>query len=155
MLYPFVLVDAMFIQSRQEDRVLMRTALIVSGVRSDGDREILGVKIGDSESFATWDETFRWLRGRGLKGVAFVISDQHGGLREAVGKHFHDATWQRCQVHLMRNILGSCGSKVRTEVAAIAKRVFQAADLPEARRRLAEFGERFAKSAPKAAILLN
>jgi len=153
--YPFVLVDAMFIQSRQEDRVLMRTALIVSGVRSDGYREILGVKIGDSESFATWDETFRWLRGRGLKGVAFVISDQHGGLREAVGKHFHDATWQRCQVHLMRNILGSCGSKVRTEVAAVAKRVFQAADLPEARRRLAEFGERFAKSAPKAVACLE
>lgn len=44
--YPFVLVDAMFIQSRQEDRVLLRTVLIVSGVRSDGYREILGVKIG-------------------------------------------------------------------------------------------------------------
>ena len=153
--YPFVLVDALFIQSRQDDRVLMRTVLIVSGVRSDGVREILGVKIGDSESFATWDETFRWLRSRGLNGVSFVISDQHGGLREAVGKHFHDATWQRCQVHLMRNILGSCGSKIRGEVAAAAKLVFQAADLPEARRRLAEFGERFAKTAPKAVTCLE
>lgn len=148
--YPFVLVDALFIQSRLEDRVLMRTVLIVSGIRSDGVREILGVKIGDSESFATWDETFRWLRGRGLKGVMFVISDQHSGLREAVGRHFHDATWQRCQVHLMRNILGSCGSKVRAEVANACKLVFQATDLHEARRRLAEFGKHFAKSAPKA-----
>ena len=65
--YPFVLVDAMFIQCRQEDRVRMRAVLIVSGVRHDGMREILGVRIGDSESFATWDETFRWLRGRGPK----------------------------------------------------------------------------------------
>lgn len=153
--FPFVLVDALFIQSRQEDRVLMRTVLIVSGVRSDGVREILGVRIGDSESYTTWDETFRWLRGRGLKGVAFVISDQHGGLREAVGKHFHNATWQRCQVHLMRNVLGSCGSKVRGDVAAAAKLVFQAVDLPEARRRLAEFGERFAKTAPKAVECLE
>ncbi len=153
--YPFVLVDALFIQSRQGDRVLMRTVLIVSGVRSDGIREILGVKIGNSESFATWDETFRWLRDRGLKGVAFVISDQHSGLREAVGKHFHGATWQRCQVHLMRNILGSCGSKIRAEVAAEAKLVFQAADLPEARRRLAAFSERFAKTAPKAVACLE
>lgn len=79
-----MLVNAQFIQSRQDDRVLMRTVLIVSGVRSDGYREILGVRIGDSESFATWDKTFRWLKGRGLKGVAFVVSDQHGGLREAV-----------------------------------------------------------------------
>ncbi len=153
--YPFVLVDAMFIQSRQDDRVVMRTVLIVSGVRNDGYREILGVKIGDSESFATWDETFRWLKRRGLKGVAFVISDQHTGLREAVARQFHNATWQRCQVHLMRNILGSCSTKVRTEVATAAKLVFQAADLPEARRRLAEFGERFAKSAPKAVACLE
>ena len=98
---------------------------------------------------------FRWLKGRGLKGVAFVVSDQHSGLREAVGKHFHDATWQRCQVHLMRNILGSCGAKIRAEVSAAAKLVFQAADLPEARRRLAEFSERFAKTAPKAVACLE
>lgn len=147
--YPFVLVDAMFIQSRQEDRVLMRSMLIVNGVKSDGYREILGVKISDSESFASWDETFRLLRSRGLKGVAFVISDQHGGLRQAVGKHFHGATWQRCQVHLMRNILGSCGSKIRAEVAAAAKLVFQAADLPQARRRLAEFSEALCQERPQ------
>ncbi len=71
--YPFVLVDAMFIPSRQEDRVQMRTVLIVSGIRGDGLREILGVKIGDSESFATWDETFRRLKRRGLQGVACVL----------------------------------------------------------------------------------
>ncbi len=133
----------------------MRTVLTVSGVRADGKREILGVKIGDSESFATWDETFRWLRGHGLKGEGFMVSDQHGGLREAVAKHFHDATWQRCQVHLMRNILGRCGSKIRAEVAAAAKRAFRAANLPEARRRLDEFGERFAKTAPKAVACLE
>ncbi len=75
-----------------------------------------------------------------------MISDQRKGLQEAIGKHFHNATWQRCQAHLMRNILGYwyCGSKVRAEVAAAAKRVFQATDLPEARRSLVEFGERFA-----------
>ncbi len=77
-------------------------ALVVTGVRSEGFREILGIKIGDTESFATYDETFRWLKKRGLKGVAYVISDQHGGLGQAIAKHFHDATWQRCQVHLMR-----------------------------------------------------
>ena len=106
--YPFVLVDALFIKSREADRVVMRAALVVTGVRSDGFREILGIKIGDTESFATWDETFRWLKTRGLKGVAYVISDQHGGLTEAIAKHFHDAAWQRCQVHLMRNLLGHC-----------------------------------------------
>ena len=153
--YPFILVDALFIKSRDDDRVVLRAALVVTGVRSDGFREILGLRIGNTESFATWDETFRWLKGRGLTGVAYVISDQHGGLTEAIGQHFHDATWQRCQVHLMRNILGHCQSRYRAEVALGAKRIFQAADLAEARRRLIEFSEQFAKTAAKAVACLE
>jgi len=148
--YPFVLVDAMVIKTRSDDRVVSRAALIVSGIRSDGYRDILGIKLGDTESFATWEETFRWLKGRGLKGVMFLISDQHGGLVEAAAKHFQGASWQRCQVHLMRNILGHCSPRVRAEVAAAAKLVFQAADMTEARRRLKEFVERFQTSAAKA-----
>ena len=153
--YPFVLVDALFLKSREGDRVVSRAALVVSGIRSDGYREILGVKIGDTESFATWDETFRWLKGRGLKGVMFVVSDSHGGLTQAVAKHFQGVTWQRCQVHLMRNILGSCSAKIRADVAAAAKLIFQAADMAEAKRRLAEFVERFEKTAAKAVACIE
>ena len=69
--YPFVLVDALFIKSRAKDRVVSRAVLVVSGIRSDGYREILGVRMGDTESFSTWEETFRWLKGRGLKGAMF------------------------------------------------------------------------------------
>ncbi len=147
--YPFVLVDALFIKAREDDRVVMRAALIASGIRSDGVREILGIKIGDSESYATWDEMFKWLRSRGLKGVMFIISDSHSGLVQAAAKHFQGSHWQRCQVHLMRNLLGHSSTKLRAEVAAGAKLIFQAADMAEARRRLAEFVERFSKTAPK------
>jgi len=153
--YPFVLVNALFFKSRQDDRVVQRAALVISGIRSDGYREILGVRIGDTESFATWDETFRWLKGRGLQGVMFVVSDDHGGLTQAIAKHFQGATWQRCQVHLMRNLLSYAPVKVRAEVAAAAKRVFQASDLAEARRQLAEFTERFAKTAAKAVACME
>ena len=90
-IYPFLLVDALFIKSRDDDRVVSRAALIVSGIRDDGIREILGVRIGDTESFATWDETFRWLKARGLAGVMFVISDNHGGLTQDF-RHFQGAS---------------------------------------------------------------
>jgi transposase-like protein len=153
--YPFLVVDAMFIQAREDERVKMRTVLTVSGVRSDGMREILGLRLGNSESFTTWDEMFGWLKQRGLSGVAFVVSDGHSGLQEAIAKHFHDCTWQRCQVHLMRNIVGYCGSKIKAQVAAMVKRVFGADDLVEARKRLAEFSTQFAKSAPKAVACLE
>ncbi len=153
--YPFLVVDAMFIQAREDERVKMRTVLTVSGVRSDGMREILGLQLGSSESFTTWDEMFGWLKKRGLKGVAFVVSDQHSGLREAIAKHFHDCCWQRCQVHLMRNILGHCSSKLKAPVAAMVKRIFGAEDLAEAKRHLNEFSAQFAKSAPKALACLE
>lgn len=153
--YPFVLVDALFIKSREADRVVSRAVLIVSGIRSDGYREILGVRMGDTESFATWDETFRWLKGRGLKGVMFVVSDQHGGLTESVARHFQGASWQRCQVHLMRNILGHCARRNRADVAAAVKLVLYAPDMAEARRRLGEFAGQFAKTAPKSVECLE
>jgi transposase-like protein len=153
--FPFVLVDALFIKSRDGERVVMRAALVVSGVDAVGNRQILGVRIGDTESFATWDETFRWLIDRGLKGVHYVISDDHGGLTKAVAKHFQNASWQRCQVHLMRNVLGSCSSRVRAEVAAAAKLIFNAPDREEAQRRLVEFSERFEKTAAKSVACLQ
>lgn len=103
--YPFLIVDALFSKSRCEDRVMSKAVLIVGGIRSDGYRDVLGVSVGDAESAATWNELFAALKRRGLHGVDFVISDDHAGLVEAIGKQFAGATWQRCQVHLMRNLL--------------------------------------------------
>lgn len=153
--YPFIMVDALFFKSRDQERVVSKAALIVSGIRNDGMREILGIKIGDSESFVTWEEMFRWLKSRGLEGVMFVISDHHGGLKEAAKKHFQGTTWQRCQVHLMRNILGLSPRKHRNDVASYAKLVLQAADRKEAQRRLEEFIDRFKTLAPKAVACLE
>jgi len=153
--YPFIMVDAMFIKCREGDRVVSRAALSISGIRSDGYREILGLRIGDTESYATWEEAFKWLKSRGLKGVMFVVSDQHAGLVEAARKHFQGATWQRCQVHLMRNILGTCSVRHRKDVAEKVKLIFQSADMEEARRRRDEFIEAFEKKVPKAVACLE
>ncbi len=70
-------------------------------------------------------------------------------------KHFQGATWQRCQVHLMRNILGSCSNRHRKDVAEKAKLVLQAPDMSDAKRRLNEFVEQFEKLAPKAVACLE
>ena len=128
----------MFFKSRDCDRVIQRAALIISGIRDDGHREILGVRIGNTESYVTWDETFAWLKGRGLKDIAYVISDEHAGLTHAIQRHFQGATWQRCQVHLMRNILGHTSVRHRADVAEAVKNIFAASSLAEARRQLEE-----------------
>jgi putative transposase len=153
--YPFIMVDAMFFKSRDNDRVVSRAALSISGIRADGYREVLGVKIGETESYATWEETFKWLKSRGLKGVVYIISDQHSGLVDAARRCFQGVSWQRCQVHLMRNILGSCSLKYRKEVAEQVKLIFQSADMHEARRRLNDFIDEFEKKTPKAVKCLE
>ena len=153
--YPFIMVDAMFFKSRDNDRVVSRAALTISGIRADGYREVLGIKIGETESYATWEEAFKWLRSRGLKGVFYIISDQHSGLVEAARRCFQGVSWQRCQVHLMRNILGSCSLKYRKEVAEQVKLIFQSADMCEARRRLDAFITEFEKKTPKAVACLE
>lgn len=153
--YPFLIVDALFIKSRCDDRVMSKAVLIVGGIRKDGYRDILGVSIGDAESAATWNELFASLKRRGLSGVDFVVSDDHAGLVEAVNKQFAGATWQRCQVHLMRNMLGHCPSRERSAVAAAAKLIFSSTDVVDARRHRDEFVKRFAKTAPKAVACLE
>lgn len=90
--FPFVIVDAMQVKIRQKGCVVPQSALIAVGVNEEGYREVLGVKIGDSESEATWSEYFRWLIGRGLYGVNLVVFDHHGGLVNAVKRHVSPTT---------------------------------------------------------------
>lgn len=153
--YPFVIVDALFTKARCEDRVSSKAILIAGGVRADGFRDILGLAIGDVESFATWNELFGSLKKRGLHGVDFVVSDDHAGLVEAINKNFIGASWQRCQVHLMRNALGHCPNRERTAFAAAMKLIFSATDIVDARRHRDELTKRFAKTAAKAVACLE
>ncbi len=153
--YPFVIVDALFTKARCDDRVASKAILIAGGVRADGFRDILGLAIGDVESFATWNELFGSLKKRGLHGVDFVVSDDHAGLVEAVNKNFVGASWQRCQVHLMRNALGHCPNRERTAFAAAMKLIFSSTDIVDARRHRDELAKRFAKAAARAVACLE
>jgi transposase-like protein len=125
--YPYVWVDARYEHVRVDGRVVSQGVLLVTGLRGDdGRRELLGVAVADTESEATYHELFRCLKARGLSGVRLVISDDHAGLRSAIVRHFQGAGWQRCQVHVTRNLLGQVAKAKRSEVAAGLREVFAA-----------------------------
>jgi transposase-like protein len=126
--YPYLFVDARYEKARVDGRVASQGVLVVSGVRDDGFREILGVEVADTESEATYQELFRSLKRRGLKGVELVVSDDHGGLKAAVERHFQGASHQRCQVHYTRNVLGMVGATRRKELASDLRAIFAAPD---------------------------
>jgi putative transposase len=124
--YPYLFVDARYEKVRMDGRVVSQEVLVVSGVREDGFREILAVEVADTESEATYQELFRSLKRRGLSGVELVVSDDHEGLKAAVGRHFQGASHQRCQVHYMRNLLGMVSYASRKELGADLRAIFAA-----------------------------
>ncbi len=75
------------------------------------------MEVGTSEAEPIWTEFLRKLTRRGLRGVKLVVSDAHEGLKAAVTKVL-SATWQRCRVHFMRNVLAHAGKSGRREIGA-------------------------------------
>jgi len=133
---PYLCVDARYEDVRHEGRVVSMTVNIVYGVTAAGLRSILDVSISHSENKASYSQLFAGLKERGLTGVELVISDDHQGLKKAIKTSFPGVSWQRCQVHFMRNLLQQLRQKDRGWVLARMKDVFAAPDLQEAQKRL-------------------
>lgn len=153
--YPYLYVDARYEKVRSDGRVISQGVLIVKGVGDDGHREILAVEVADTESESTYQDLFRGLRQRGLSGVQLVTSDDHKGLRVAVDRHFQGASWQRCQVHFARELLGKVAPEKREQLAVELREVFSAPDMDTARRRAMQLADAWRGSHPRIARQLE
>jgi putative transposase len=122
--FPYVFVDATYCKARVAGRVVSQAVVIATGVSADGRREVLGSAVGDSETEDFWSEFLRGLRERGLHGVQLVISDHHRGLMNAIDAVMVGASWQRCRVHFMRNVLAKVPKGNTEMVAAAIRTVF-------------------------------
>ncbi len=152
--YPYVWFDAVYLKVRQNHRIVNLAAVIAIGVCETGERRVLGLALGAGESEAFWSEFLRSLVGRGLKGVQLVISDSHEGLKAAITKVLSGATWQRCRVHFMRNLLSHVPQRDKSMVAAVVRMVFAQPNREAAGQQLAETVKAMQSRWPKAAQLL-
>ncbi|MDI9412667.1 MAG: transposase, partial [Bacillota bacterium] len=82
--YPYLMVDVLFIKVRENHRVVSKSCYVAIGITEDGDREIIGFLIQDTESEESWSNFFDHLKSRNLKGLKMVISDAHKGLVNAI-----------------------------------------------------------------------
>src|SRR4051794_33254280 len=128
--WPYLWIDATYLKVRRGGRIVSVAVIIAVGVNTDGRREVLGMEIGTSEAEPIWTEFLRKLTRRGLGGVKLVVSDAHEGIKAAVSKVLC-ATWQRCRVHFMRNVLAHAGKSGRRVVSAFIATAF-AQETPEA-----------------------
>ena len=152
--WPYLWIDATYLKVRQNGRIVSVAAILAVGVNSDGRREILGMDIGASEAATFWTDFLRKLTRRGLRGVKLVISDAHEGIKAAVSKVMH-ATWQRCRVHFMRNVMAHAGKSGRRVVSAFMSAAFAQDDAPSASLQWRKVADQLRPKLPKLAGLLD
>jgi len=153
--YPYLIFDARYEKVRRGGAVVSQGVLVAIGISAAGCREVLGCWVAESESEASWGAVFLELKQRGLRGVRYVVSDDHAGMVKAIGRHFQGAVWQRCQVHFVRNALRLCGVQQRPLVLRLMKTITESATREAAKAALAAAIVEFEKKAPKAARLLE
>ncbi|MDQ2852982.1 MAG: IS256 family transposase, partial [Actinomycetota bacterium] len=126
--FPYIYLDATYLHVRNRPgkggQVVSMAVVIATGVTAGGDREILGLDVGDSEDEVFWRAFLLSLKQRGLTGVQLVISDQHAGLVNALGRAFQGAAHQRCRVHFARNLLAHVPKNQVDYVAAAFRMIF-------------------------------
>jgi transposase-like protein len=153
--FPYVFCDATYVKARVNGRVVSRAVVVATGITTNGEREILGINVGDSEDRAFWTEFLSGLRERGLSGVELVVSDAHVGLKAAIAQVFIGAAWQRCRVHFMRNVLARVPKIQSQMVSALIRTVFAQPDEPSVRQQLVDVSATLAPKFPDVAELLD
>ena len=153
--YPYVWFDATYEKARQGGRIVSQAVVVAIGVRETGEKCVLGVAVGASETEAFWVEFCRQLVARGLRGVQLVISDGHEGLKAALAQCFADASWQRCTVHFLRNVVAACSRQDAPAVLALVKTVFAQPTQQAASQAISQALEMLEHRYPKVAKLLR
>ncbi len=147
--YPFIMVDAMYLKVREDGRVQSKALMMAIGVNEEGYREVLGFDLWDTETELGWKGFFECLVDRGLHQVEYVISDSHKGLVRALEQVFVGATWQRCQVHFMRNIMEVCPAKQKPQLKEDLRELWSSKDQDTAREHLNRILETYNEQAPR------
>lgn len=147
--YPYLIVDARYERVREGGHVQHRAVLIALGISWEGRREVLGVELANRETETGWKGFLEGLKERGLRGVEFVVSDDHKGLRKAIREVCTEAAWQRCYVHFLRNALDYLPRKGDDDCLTELRWLYDRRDLEEARRDLAAWLKKWAGKYPK------
>lgn len=152
----YLILDARYEKMRHGGVVRDAAVLSAIGIGPDERRRVLGVSVALSEAEVHWRAFLESLVARGMRGVGYVVSDDHAGLRAARRAVLGGATWQRCQFHLARNAIHHApNADIRKRIGKQLKSVWTADDLTKAETALAELVTSYRDTAPKLADWLE
>lgn len=149
MKYPFILSDVFYIKVRDNNRVVSKAFHVILGIDEEGTRELLSFAIFDSESYEGWKAMYENLLDRGLQSLKLVISVSHKCEDKAIRDTFTGVSWQRCQVHFMRNVFDMLPRKNTSEIRDELKMLFKTDNIEIARKMKNELINKYSEMYPK------
>ena len=147
--YPYLVLDARYEKVREDGVIRSQAVQIAIGINDEGRRQILAVELANRESQTSWRDVLLELKSRGLRGVEFVVSDDHPGLKRAIAEVIPEAVWQRCYVHFLRNALDYLPRKAVEDCRQELRWLYDRRDMSEAQKDLAQWLERWGTRYPK------
>lgn len=138
-MYTFLFVDCMYVTIRKEYESKNYAVYTILGYDIDGQKDILGLWLNESESKRTWMQIFDELKGRGVEDVLFICMDGVSGLEDGAKAIFKDVVVQRCIVHLIRNSIKYVPSKDYKKFIQSIKKVYRAPNLTASRKAFEQF----------------
>jgi putative transposase len=141
--YPILYFDALFVKTRQEGPVTTKAIYLALGINLEGEKELLGLWVAQTEGSKFWLTVFNELKSRGVCDCFIACVDGLKGLPEAIEAVFPSTQVQLCIVHKLRNSLKYVPWKERKAVATDLRAIYAAATLVEAEQALERFSERW------------
>ncbi len=147
-IYPFVFMDAIHYKVKEDHQVVTKAAYVVLGITLDGNKDILGIWIGEHESSKFWLSVLNDLKSRGILDVYLFCVDGLKGFQEAIYAAYPKAQIQRCIIHQIRYSTRYVGYKDIKQLMADLKLVYKAVTEEEALENLMAFKEKWGKAYP-------
>jgi transposase-like protein len=148
--YSFVFMDAIHYKVHDERRVVKKAAYVALGVNMSGEKDVLGLWVGQSESSKFWLGVLNDMQNRGADNVLVFCVDGLSGFSEAIEAVYPSAKIQRCIIHQLRASMKYVSYKDRKEFAADLKLVYGAVNEEAALEKLIEAREKWGKRYPHA-----
>jgi transposase-like protein len=146
--YPFVWLDALFYKVRQDGQIRSMAAYMVLGMNIEGQKDLLGIYLAETESARFWLHVLSDLQQRGVRDIFIACIDNLKGFIEAIGAIFPQADVQLCIVHQIRNSLRYVPFTSQKEVIADMKTIYKAPSVTEAEKALEGFDSKWSKKYP-------
>jgi putative transposase len=148
-IYAIVFMDAIHYNVRQDGRIIKKAVYIAIGINLDGQKEVLGLWIGENESAKYWLTVLNGLKTRGIEDILIACTDNLTGFSEAIAAAYPQTDLQHCIIHQIRNSTKYVSYKDLKALMSDLKKVYRADTEETASNALEDFREKWDRKYPK------